>query len=1360
MDTLPVADWDLPAHTGDGSVHELFLYNKHNESIFDDHRYFPGLKPHHDSVVRFDASNADVINHATLKALVVQLTLPEVIDYNLICDFFLTYRTFANSHDVMRMLLTRLIWSLQYVNLFKADTEKIGKLVLLRTFVVMRHWILNYFVDDFVPDPALSDAFVSFVNMITEESSLVRANMVFELKILTDLKTHWLSQLNEFYAANIALDSPQTIYATALLSTLDFAAKKLTKSNTEASIHTNPSFRRSAMLSLYDQKTHHKCLIYDGLSANDENPQLSVNNLLTQHKSSRISLNDKLQEYSKNNKRADAPQPAAKRPSSAKHNYMKLTDSSLALKKTTTSGIPRKKQSDDLPVGFSTNGSVKLPSSKITQIIPCTPVKKMEYTIRDENTSSPKRHSAFDDDGEDVGRKKSIKRIVDGWKKSFNVSEAKDESAVRIPLPTSPKEAASPVAANKQIGNRVDVLSVRIIDELEYLIRYYLTTNTINESEDIDGINRAPIDFSAPLAEHSGVETTQLEQNNQQTTNRMVTEASMKLLDDKGMSIQDLSELNIEKIDNLFSQDDIVVSDNLDEHLQSTSDLSEKSAQLTGSIISTSNRSKKSSFGGRVTSINWNDEGNLDLDHSSLLFEENNRDSLKKTDFQAERLMKTSTQYFDVTNEAPEVAAYYELRGDGSNSSGMNSSYLENFNEEVADLGIAMSPQSMKKLFTLQRISLSEHLGSSNLNKRLSMLSRNSSGSLLKRDSVKSYLSYDSAFSVSSMAKPEVQNNTNLKKKLGYQNLRKMAHLSMDDNGIPLGLSKTQSVPFNLKQASIQSHISKTSSIRRSVRMSTLCALTELPFSNTRESGASLARMSRHTTKLSDVETGSVLAGVNEHASMRGTIRNVSDRSSANSVAIPGISNFALKELAAIPDETFSNRNPIQFALYKLEGKERKSTDEVADTSMASETSVPQTPSKTEENKENTDPVASLHKSVQPEIDEHQNTDDILDEINNAVTEDAIGYSSDIEDELRKRPITPIRTKRRTYIRASSSTPTMSALLMSVPNSDNMSPFSLLNPKAVLDGYTLTSEHLSISSVMANSLHISFVLSYDSKTLAEHFTIIERDMLQEVDWKELIELQWNKELTPVNSWLDIIVNENYYSKNKGVNLVIARFNLMVNWVISEILLTKSEEERIAIISRYIHVAYHSMDMQNFATLMQIILALTSEKITKLKSTWKNLPPGDILTLKNLEELASPLKNFINIRLCTNQLKPSKGCIPFVGLYLSDLTFNAERPKFVKRSAAAAAPPAPTANDSYERSLTIGESTVSCEYEENEKMINFSRFRTSVHIVKSLSQCIEWLTNYDIAVNDELLRKCLYIKSLDEEEMNFCLEGAK
>lgn len=1434
------ADWDLPeANLSFEEPNEAFLYNRHNESIFDDVRYFPGLKHDQETVVKFDGTNEDFINHATLRALIVQLTSPEVIDYNLICDFFLTYRTFTDSHTVMNLLLTRLIWSLQYVNSFKLDTEKIGKLVLLRTFVVLRHWILNYFIDDFLPDEKLCDTFSYYINQITHESHLIRANMVFELKIMTDLKIHWLSQINEFYKAGMSTDAAQDIFAFTLPQAGEFAnIKKLSKSNTEASIHTNPSFRRSAMLSLYDQRTYHKCLIYDDTNANDENPQLSINNLLAQHKSSRLSLNDKLRDFQGKNMKKFEKKPSLQKQSTntAKHKYLNLTDSSIALKKTTNVagedvGAPESEKENITPSGFSTNGHVKLPSSKISVIVPLTPARKMEYTLRKELPPTPKSGThphAFDGlDVDDFGRKKSLKKIVDGWKKSFNSPDLKSEkhafgdSAATTPVVSPQLDAA------KIIGDRVDVLSARIVDELEFLIRYYITdSSTINEADDRDYISRSAIEFSRPDEQSLKIDDrAQVKDNN----DAQLTNATMSPLASKEqMSMQDLSELNIDKIDNLFSQDDILIEENIDKIVSSPDEASKISHLLSAE----GDHSKRSSFGGRIASINWNDEGDLNLENSELLGDQSNNmeQDVKERHFMSDRMIKTSTQYFDVSSENPQDP--YLIERPTTPSSVSTPSDIENYNDEVSDLGIAMSPQSMQKV--VHRISITEHFGAVN-NRRISVLSKTSSGSQRKRDSMKSYLSYDSAFSIASASK-SANLEGNLRKKHGYHNLRKFADIPKDDQreelgkeGLGISNVSLTPIPFKLETTSISSQISRQVSMRRSLRLSTLCALTELPFNDFGDTTVSLIKGNSDVTtksrKLSDIADSSVFSCViNGRKSTRDSTRKSSDQSSTISVAIPGISNQNLKELAAIPDDSFSTGNPVQSALYKLEG--RKKIDQstlIASTSSGEDNGTRIVNRESEIVLTNTDSIMNRPQNTRIADDDSDmnNTDNILAEINNAATEDIIDYSSEVEKELLERPITPIKTISKAPVMPSSSATNMNLMLTSVPNSEKTSPFSLLNPKVVLDGYTLTSSSLSIENVVQNSSHVSFVLSCTSLSLAEHLTMIEKDMLQEIDWKELIELQWNKELTPVNSWLEIIVNESYYNQNKGVNLVIARFNLMVNWVISEVLLTRTEAEQIAIISRFIHVAHHCLAMQNFSTVMQIVLALTSEKITKLKSTWKNLPPGDILTLKNLEELASPTKNFIKIRLCMNQLQPSKGCIPFVGLYLSDLVFNAERPKFVKKptpvapkvdtqakeplsasqtpvvnsepkleasttasitsepptipaakesqecSAASTptlrdaptAPAAANANESCERSVTIGESTLGSENPdaENSRMINFSRFRTSVHIVKSLSQCIEWSKNYQFVVNDELLRKCLYIKSLDEEEMNYCLE---
>lgn len=1386
-----------------------FTYNNHNESIFDDCRYFPGLRRDQESVVKFDKDNEDFINHATLKALVVQLTSPEVIDYNLICDFFLTYRMFSDANTVMSLLLTRLIWSLQYINSDSEDTRHIGKLVLLRTFVVLRHWILNYFIDDFESDPVIGDVFATILNKLVKESNLIHEDSVYEKKIISDLKTHWLSQVDEFYKLGFS-NSDKDIFTFQLPMMSDLSkSKKIPKSTTEASIHTNPSFRRSAMLSLYDQRAHHKCLIYDESINNSENPQLSINNLLSQHKSSRTSLNDKLTEFQGKNGKKVLRRPLA--PSNnanvIKHNYKNLTDSSLGLKKTANPAnmdMPERLTGDDsnqlVPSGFSTNGHVKLPTLKVSNITPSTPAKKMDVTLKENNPGSPSRkpsHSpTLPSDMEDVNRKTSIKKLVDGWKKSFTAVDPRS-SISKLPSASSISTNMAGLHESKnspsvdEIGNRVDILSARIIDELEYLISYYISDqkNAICENEAKDDISGSEIEIENPEGDEF-VEVHLDEADDAEGDNSMEKaqgESPDDVQDDSNnndnqndLSMQEIPDLSIDRIDNFFYKNNFDMPEKKETE---TNNATEAPAAEAQPVEDNSNNthiaqaSKRSSFG-RVTSINWNDAGGLNFENSDQLDESlTNDESFKEDAMRAERIIKSNTQYFDVSSELPVppiMAANDSNLQQNSSTSFSTPSDIDDYKANIVDLGLAASPQSLRRSVTFRKNSTHEQLNMT-FSKRFSLAS-GASGS------AKSYISYDSAFSISPNHENLREEQGDLKKKSGHQDLRKLAaqkskKASTSDSEDILA---TAVHPWRLSLLSQMS----ASTQRKSIRVSTLRALTELPFNDrTKSSFSSMPYDSQsRSARLSCFGDRSIFSqsGRSGDRDQKSGNHTTNDDTSSKSVAIPGISSYVLKELAAIPDESFSYGNPVQSALSRLEGKgrliEQKEAEDAAQSLTAELVSVA---SSDESNSMNTKgtmdmrPVSESTQNHKPDggVDDNDvnDTEHILDEINNAATEDVIDYSSDVEKELKERPLTPIMTRVRSAIQMSKSTPTFTGFTSSNNNSsEGSSPFMLMTPRAVLERYSLAAKHLSIERVMKDQSHISFLLNYSSRSLAEHFTLIEKDMLQDIDWKELIELKWNKELTPVNSWLEIIVNENYFVENKGVNLVIARFNLTVNWVISEILLTSKLEERIAIISRFIHVAHHCLVLQNFSTLMQIVLALTSEKVTKLKETWKSLPPGDILTLKNLEDLTSPFKNFINIRLCINQIKPSKGCIPFVGLYLSDLIFNAERPRYVKRPAntktsgdqlkPAPPPNVSTGETSLEKSVTVEDSTEGGDMigEENEKFINFSRFRTSVHIVKSLSQSIEWSRHYDFAVDEEMLRKCLYLKSLDEDEMNYCL----
>lgn len=62
-------------------------------------------------------------------------------------------------------------------------------MVRVRTFAALRHWLLNYFADDFAPSPSLRSQYVKAINAFGKDKR-VKAS-VRDMKIITDLKKCW-----------------------------------------------------------------------------------------------------------------------------------------------------------------------------------------------------------------------------------------------------------------------------------------------------------------------------------------------------------------------------------------------------------------------------------------------------------------------------------------------------------------------------------------------------------------------------------------------------------------------------------------------------------------------------------------------------------------------------------------------------------------------------------------------------------------------------------------------------------------------------------------------------------------------------------------------------------------------------------------------------------------------------------------------------------------------------------------------------------------------------------------------------------------------------------------------------------------
>lgn len=313
-------------------------------------------------------------------------------------------------------------------------------------------------------------------------------------------------------------------------------------------------------------------------------------------------------------------------------------------------------------------------------------------------------------------------------------------------------------------------------------------------------------------------------------------------------------------------------------------------------------------------------------------------------------------------------------------------------------------------------------------------------------------------------------------------------------------------------------------------------------------------------------------------------------------------------------------------------------------------------------------------------------------------------------------------------------------------------------PKPIISKEKLLLEYrknkITVEDIMKDNLHTPFVLCHSSKSIAEQFTLIERDALMEVDWKEVLDMSWSRhEATRIDSWLNFVCDENHPG---GIELIVTRFNLISNWVISQILLCKDLDIRVLTISRFIHIALHCKNIQNYSTMFQIVLALTSNIVKKLKNTWRNVHAGDLLILKSLKDTVSPEKNFLNLRKELGCIVASKGVIPFLALHLSDLIVNAERETFISNKLTSEKNEFDPEKLLNEEQLELQNSGEQLNY----NLINLSKFKTISKILKTILRLIDWSRLYDFKVNSDILPKCLYVNSLNEDEMNYCYSQIK
>ncbi|KAF2127266.1 ras guanine-nucleotide exchange protein-like protein [Dothidotthia symphoricarpi CBS 119687] len=165
------------------------------------------------------------------------------------------------------------------------------------------------------------------------------------------------------------------------------------------------------------------------------------------------------------------------------------------------------------------------------------------------------------------------------------------------------------------------------------------------------------------------------------------------------------------------------------------------------------------------------------------------------------------------------------------------------------------------------------------------------------------------------------------------------------------------------------------------------------------------------------------------------------------------------------------------------------------------------------------------------------------------------------------------------------------------------------------------------------------ILDFDPLELARQMTIIESKLFCSIQPEELLALEWTKK-----------------SDSKAVNVkaMISLSTDLANLVADTILQLEDPKKRAAIIKQWIKVAAKCLELNNYDSLMAIICSLNSSMVMRLKRTWELVSGKTKARLEELKKITDVGRNYAVLRQrLHNHVAP---CIPFVGIYLTDLTF--------------------------------------------------------------------------------------------------------
>ncbi|KAI0689051.1 ras guanine nucleotide exchange factor domain-containing protein [Cytidiella melzeri] len=181
----------------------------------------------------------------------------------------------------------------------------------------------------------------------------------------------------------------------------------------------------------------------------------------------------------------------------------------------------------------------------------------------------------------------------------------------------------------------------------------------------------------------------------------------------------------------------------------------------------------------------------------------------------------------------------------------------------------------------------------------------------------------------------------------------------------------------------------------------------------------------------------------------------------------------------------------------------------------------------------------------------------------------------------------------------------------------------------------------NLLSVLRNKNYSAItVTDFDALELARQLTVMECNLYCAIQPEEVLE-----------------TGKSGSAAAKNVKGVTSLSTVITGWVAESILNELDTKKRTALIKFYIKLADRCTTLQNFSTPRSILAALDSSTISRLHQTWMGLPQKNKLQLDALRKLADHARNYHEYRARLRNTAPP--AVPFLGLYLTDITFCRE-----------------------------------------------------------------------------------------------------